>query len=391
MTLLTTTLSMPNYIAHGLASGKYTRIGGVIQEADTGKIVMWLREVPGAHQAVSQVGDLLPSLGGVASVLNLGMTTLGFVVVLARLNELEGRLQIVQQMLKQIDRKLDISFYANVRAAVDLAMNAFSMNSAKNREASALQAINRFAEAHHHYMALVDLELQQRTQVVDEYLATLMLIYITEARCYLELEEIDTAQRLLQNSVSVVDTRVRQHVQTLLTSNPAAYLHPLLCDTIDLGRLTHVLRWLDPALTDERAVFEAQRENLFTIARGTDPWIQSLPPAIWDPSVDLPNRSVSIPVFGAVYTPSWASSWLSSEESTENKVLKRLPGAMQTIEGLIEDLQRFAGYQLEVQALQQLQLPFNQWQHLLPPVEEPADQAQIMYIVAHEPVHIASR
>lgn len=38
-------------------------------------------------------------------------------------------------------------------------------------------------------------------------------------------------------------------------------------------------------------------------------------------------------------------------------------------------------YQLEVQALQQLQLPFKQWQHLLPPMDESADSAQIMYIV----------
>ena len=256
-------------------------------------------------------------VGAAASVLNLGITTCGLALVLKRLNDLEARVQLVQKALERIGVMLDITFYANLRAALDMATNALTMNKSQNREASAMQAIERLALARHHYTALVDLQLAQRSQVVDEYIATLALTYVAEARRYLELEEIDVVRQLLQTGAVAITTRVRQHVQTLLTSNPAAYLHPLLRGAIDLRRLTAVLRWIDPTLTDEHAVFEAQRENFFTFARGTDTWIQSLPPAIWDANIDLPNRAISLPFMESVKTPGWAPEWLSSGESTE--------------------------------------------------------------------------
>lgn len=206
---VTTTLSMPGHIAQGLAAGLYTRIGGMIQEAQTGQIVMWLREAGGLEQVTSQGLNLL---GAAASVLNLGITTMGFAIVLKRLSDLEHRLQQAQEVLRQIDVKLDISFYTNMRAALDLAANALTMVNVKNREASAMQAINRFAEARHHYTALVDTELQKRSRAVDKYLATLALAYVAEARCYLELEEIDAAHRLLEIGMTELTPRVRQHI-----------------------------------------------------------------------------------------------------------------------------------------------------------------------------------
>ncbi len=67
------------------------------------------------------------------------------------LNAIEQRLKNIAEIFKKIDRKIDLSFYANFRAALDLAHNAFTMNKAENRRSSALQAINRFLEAEHIY------------------------------------------------------------------------------------------------------------------------------------------------------------------------------------------------------------------------------------------------
>lgn len=385
MAALTTTLFMPHWIEQGLETGKYMRIGGIIQEATTGKVVLWLREIGSSGQAVAHVGNLVLSTGAVASVLSLGITTCGFALVLERLNELEARVQAVQKALERIGVMLDITFYANLRAALDMATNALTMNKAQNREAGALQAIDRLALARHHYTALVDLQLAQRSQVADEYLATLALAYVAEARCYLELEEIAVAQQLLQTGAGEITARVRQHVQTLLTSNPAVYLHPLLRDTVDLRRLTAVLRWVDPTLTDEHAAFEDLRENLFNIARSTDAWIQSLPPAIWDSTIDLPHRTISLPRIGEFKTPGWTPEWLSAGESTEHRILQRLPSVMATIEALIEDAQRLASYHREVQALQHIGLPYHEWQHMLPPPHEDTFAAEIMYILQEEP------
>jgi len=385
---LVTTLSMPNHIAQGLATGNYTRIGGVIQDSHTGQVVMWLREAGGVQQLPSLGLNILPTIGAAASVLNLGITTMGFAVVLKRLSDLEQRLQQAQQVLSRIGVMLDISFYANFRAALDLAANALTMTSVKNREASAMRAIDRFAAARHHYTALADNQLQNRSQAIDEYLATLALAYAAEARCYLELEEIATANELLRTGTTELNQRVRQHVQTLLTSNPAAYLHPTLSGVVDLRRLTQVFRWLTPTL-DENAVFEAQRLNLFTIAQKTDEWIQSLPLAIWDAQIDDPDQAMYLPVVGRINPNAWGLPWWAAEESVESKVLKRLPVAMLTMEAMIEDVQRLEGYQAEVQALHAMKISYGEWQRLLPPSDEAFSGAGVMYVVLDEPLQVA--
>ncbi len=89
-----------------------------------------------------------------------------------RLKELEQRLQQAQEILNKINRKIDLGFYANFRAALALAVNAFTMSKPQNRESSAMSAINRFLEAEHHYTDYTDAELEQGSQIADEYLLT---------------------------------------------------------------------------------------------------------------------------------------------------------------------------------------------------------------------------
>ena len=45
---------------------------------------------------------------------------MGFIVVLKRLGVIEQRLEQAQEVLQTIDYKIDLSFYANFRAALDL-------------------------------------------------------------------------------------------------------------------------------------------------------------------------------------------------------------------------------------------------------------------------------
>jgi tetratricopeptide (TPR) repeat protein len=387
MAVVTTTLSMPDWIVRGLLTNRYERVGGVVRDAQTKQVIMWLREAGGVDKLTSSTLGLLPTLGSAASILNLAVTSIGFAVVIKRLGDLERRLQQAQAALQHIGVMLDIGFYGNFRAALDLAINALTMANAKNREASAMQAIGRLAEARHHYTALTDTHLKQASQVVDEYLATLALAYITEARCYLELEEVDVAQRILGRGISEVDTRVRQYVQILLTSNPAVYLHPELRGMIDLRRLTHVLRWLDPAL-DENAVFEAQRQNLFAIARKPEEWIQRLPPAIWDPKVDQLAQGITVPGVGRINRLNWPIGWLGSGESLESRVVRRLPGAMLAMEALIEDVRRLQSYHAEAQAIRQLGMSFRDWQRLLPDYGTQGDGSGLIYLVLSEPLTI---
>lgn len=341
------------------------------------------------EQIPSHVLNFLPSVGAVASVLNLSMTTMGFLVVLKRLSDLEQRMQAAQEVLQQINDKLDLSFYTNFRAALDLAVNTFTMTGLENRKASAMQALNRFAEARHYYTALADAELDKRSQVIDEYLSTLTLTYVAEARCFLELEECDTAARLLGQGETVLRSRAERYINLLLTSNPAAYLHPSLRGQIDLRRLTRVLQWLNPDL-DENSIFEAQRQNLFDLARQPRKWIDSLPPAIWNPKIDLQRKGIILPLIGRVDLQETPFNSLVPGDSTEAQVFRRLAAAMDLMEAMIEDVDRFQAYWQEVQTVQQLGMSFREWSQLAPPSDVQGETSGLMYIVLPERLHVTA-
>lgn len=286
MDSLKITTSLSDLLTRGLDTGALQRIGGVIQEVASGKIVAFVREHL-KETATELVGFLGTGTG--IGVLNLAVATMGFPMVLKRVNGIERRLQRTNELLHQINQKLDLGFFANFAAALSLAENAFAMRNPENRKAHAMEAINRLFEAEHYYTRLLDAQLNADAHAADAYLDTLCLAHVAVTRCYLELEELETAARLITSARPMLQKRIRQHVNTLLTSNPAAYLHPSLKGKVDLRRLSKVYRWLDPKL-DENRVFEDLREKLFSLIREPELWIKSLPAAIWD--ADRSDRDV---------------------------------------------------------------------------------------------------
>jgi tetratricopeptide (TPR) repeat protein len=304
-----------------------------------------------------------------ASVLNLGVSVMGFAVIAQRLNELEKRLKQAEELLNKVNRKIDLSFYANFRAAIELAINAFTMTKPENRRSSALQAINRFLEAEHIYTEYTDIEIEQKSQIADEYLLTLSLAYLAEVRCYLELEEHDTALRRFQEGARVIRSRIHKYVEILLTSNPAVYLQSQFTGLIDLRRLTRIYQWIDPAL-DENAVFELQRKNLFKIAEDPKKWLDSLPAAIL----------TRIEVEGGWFGP--------SDEDLKKEADKRLPQVFEVIESMIETNRRFESYQTELQAISQLGISFHDWLKLTPSTEVKPEGAELMFIIPSKPLEL---
>jgi hypothetical protein len=171
-TAITATFEIPSEIAEGLANGLYERSGGIVRKVGSKQVVAWLREIPGSSLNPATV---LSGLANTASILNLGISVMGFAAVLQKINHLEEQLIQAQQLMEKIDRKINLKFYANFRAALDLATNAFTMTHLDNRESMAVQAINRFSEAKHIYLGLVDEELEYGSQAIDKYLLMLSL------------------------------------------------------------------------------------------------------------------------------------------------------------------------------------------------------------------------
>ena len=365
------TFDLPANIAAGLADNTLVRNGGVIQD-NAGRVVAWLREVPGAEQvgAVSQAGGTSSamSLIGAGSMLTLGVSVLGFTVIYAKLKEIEGQLQEFQKAIEDIDEKIDMSFYANFRAALDLVRNTFSMSEESNRQNSALQAINRFLEAEHIYSDMLNKHLEYQSPICGEYLMTLCLAYLAEVRCYLELGEYDTALRRFQEGKAQIQTHTKTYLDILLTERPIIYLHPQTRHVVDLSRLTRIYQWKDSSL-DENSVFELMRNSfLDPIHLSIEETINALPPAVIEP---------------------WKIKrgfWGISEEGIQ-AVFKKLPQVVDEMEGIIETSNRFAAYEFELQLISRTKITFKQWESLKPK-QLATEGVGMMYVVPPNPVKL---
>ncbi|MBD2524444.1 hypothetical protein [Nostoc sp. FACHB-133] len=430
--LLKASFTLAPHIANGLVKGIYVLCGSVIRDTATNNVLGFLRGTAptptsspnnilnmiisganlltsGANIAVSArgfsnvnqrldkgFGDVNQQLGNIenqiraigkplqissellqitsaASVLNLGVSVMGFAVISQRLNEIENQLKQAAELLNKINRKIDLSFYANFHAGIELALNAFTMTRIENRRSSALQAINRFLEAEHIYKDYTVNELSQKSPIIDKYILTLSLAYIAEARCHLELEEHETALRRFQEGGKFIRLLLQKYIELMLTSNPAAYLHPQFKDQIDLHKLTKIYQWIDPNF-NENTVFEIQRENMFKLTQSHDEWLSSLPSAIVDRS------EIQWGIFGGNPTPFTGRF--------EKEAYKRLPQVFEVMESMIETNRRFESYQTEVQAISQLGISFHDWLKLTPSTEIKPEGAELMYIIPSKPLDL---
>lgn len=341
---VTTLLDIPDALVQGLADGTYSRIGGTVRHVQTGRIVALLREAAPATDLLSAVTPVVGILNLGVSVLNLGVSVVGFIVVIDRLGQLEKELQNTKEVLlksnQDLSRKIDLSFYANFAAALKLAQTAFTMSDVENRKAAAFQAINRFLEAEVVYHRYASDLLKSKTRGSEQYLLTLAFAYIAEIRCHLELREIYSAQSRFREVVAAFRPLVKRYIEILLTSKPCVYLHSEVEDETSLTRLTRIMRWLkqDESI-DENAVFQRNRDAIFTLHRESDNWKSTLP--------DTVSAQLEFKGFPATF--------------------KQLPKLMDKMESMIETFQRLEAYEQEIQVMQQLGLNFQDWAQLTTP------------------------
>lgn len=371
--IITTTLGVKPEIAGkviaGLNTGIYERVGGVIRSTVGKKeVVAWLRDISEGQSidatVLSRLGPLLP-LNVATSVLNLSITAIGFAVVLMRLKSIEDQLAKISTILAGINRKLDLSFYANFRAALDLANTAFSMRDDRNRRINATQAINRFLEAEHYYLGMLDHELQVGSPAVSPFLSTIFLAYVSTARCYLELDETETAWRHFQEGETALSSRVKQYYDSIIGVNPAIFLHPALADAVSLERLTRLQRHYDSTLT-ESSVFESLRKSIWdTASQNPEAWLQRLPASIWNHNVDslkkLDPRRLS-----------------GNGENMLKKALPRLPEALSQVEIAQESLSCIKGYGIELRYLMDHNITYSAWQQIETPSTGSNDPVAIL-------------
>jgi len=364
--ILTTTLGispalLPKVLA-GLESGLYERVGGVIRRADNGQVVAWLRNIDGRAVDASIGAGLGPlaQLATATALLNLSVSALGYAVMMRRLDVIESRLDAIAGTAESINRKLDLTFYANLRAALDMERSAFEMQDMGNRRSSAMQAIHRLHEAQHHYLGLVDADFEAGGWAVSEHVSTVLLACVSAARCYAQLGEMETARRTLSEGLRAIEPRVRRYYDSIIGINPALFLHPGLAPVIPFHRLAALMRYQAPALTDGQ-IIDSLREAVWIIADvGMDTALKDLPPAVWTPHLHGVKRK------GPFIAPTRA-------EEVRARQLARLAEAFGKVEGIQEAMRCAEGFVLELEYLGAARIDFAAWQQLGLPEEAATD------------------
>jgi predicted transcriptional regulator len=358
-TTLGASSALASRISSGLESGKYERIGGVIRDSHSKQTVAWLRSLPDRFTTCStgQNGlDSLLRLNAATSILDLSITGVGFALVMQRLDAVEQKLVHISKLLEGIGRKIDLSFCANLRAAVELARTAFAMQNEQNRRVAAAQAINRFLEAGHLYLALLDQELDD-SSAVGPLFSALVLASVGASRCYLELNEVETAWQSLRDCAAALGPRIDRYCTAVVHVNPTIFLHPQFAGQITLERLANLMRRHRPRLT-EGELFEELREQLWqTASQNPGFWAKKLPKALWSQQ----DGEKKIGPFGID----------RSRNEMFERLLPRLPEAFDQVEHAYDWLDCVQGFAAELQYLAENKISYAEWRRIeKPPVNE---------------------
>jgi hypothetical protein len=376
-------------IQKGLRNGDYVREGGAILDTDGGqKVVAWLRDAAGGQSSVKMLNESLGMLtAGSAelSVLNLSISAIGFAVVLQRLGTIERKIDALAQELKEIGWKLDSALYSDFRGGLQVADDAFAAKQKTNRRAFATQAINTFAKVENSYLALVGRDLQTTGgRGVEPLFEILSLAMVSEARCRLELGEVEIAKNGLEKNVQALVSPCKEYFDSVIDTNPAIFLHPDLADWVSLERMAQLWRHREPAMTSDR-IFERLRKRLWETA-GQNPrsWVSSLPPYFQEGKKDwltvlriqgeeALKRASSVAEAArnrAELPDRGAEQW--------RRMVPKLANAFAQVESTYETLGRLRGFQSELEFLLAHDVGFAEWQRLTFPRSEPGSYGLII-------------
>ena len=96
-------------------------------------------------------------------------------------------------------------------------------------------------------------------------------------------------------------------------------------------------------------------------------WVTSLPPAI------VSKSEIQGTIWGNI-------------EETKLEAMNRLPQVLETMESMIETIQRFDSFQFEVKAISKLNITFHNWSQLTLAKEQSSENATLMYLIPSNPV-----
>lgn len=362
---------VPRLIEVGLASGQLERVGGVIVDSNTRQIVTWLRDSSIAETAFNGVMSSANPLNGVlnaatsavtlydnhltrqavnaltASVntlaqitmgghlLNLALTTTTFHLISKRIDKLSAQIdELGQRIIKEFDHDRDLQFQSALLSARDV-FESGNIDLSKGAVRPAISGLyvardNFFKEF---YFALDGTKTAEQLLLAQQYLTRAFYAETSRIQCYLKSGDTQLAITRLREDKHRFEEAVYELINHWKGTFPAVFFHKDVPPE-SLERFLNIETWLRTKnhRKDPRILFEIMNDYR---------------DSFWNTDV-LENDIMKHLTFKG-----------STISETRNQ---QLAHNLLQAEILIENLERFYGFELEIS---EQRLSIEEWDNLI--------------------------
>jgi len=350
---VTTSLSIPASriveVSAGLATGAYERIGGVIRESGSGRIVLWLRPGSAIESTIRLVA--------VPNLLSLTFSAISLEYVRQKISVMEKEIKRIGEQLTRIENKLHASYMAQLNSALAHAQVALAMKGERNRVAACNQAIENLIDAEHLLATLFDASLDDRSLVASALLRGMALCYVAGARCMIAIGEEDGANIHLSEGSQRVANGASSLFTNVLSPRRALFMRPELAGEMSLMRLTELSRMAGRSIT-ESELFDELREEIWATS-GTTFEHQYM--------ASFPSERRALEPLSIVR--SWVRS-STTRQGKHNQMVRHASEIADDIESVLETSARLRGYAIELSYLREHNIDFSEWAKLTEVGEE---------------------
>jgi len=357
---------IPAQVANGLLNGTLERVGGVVRDSSTKQVVMWLQEGgSGVSKALAQ--PPLAGLGGIAqanpllSAANLGVSVVGFALVLQQLNRISEQIKSVEAKVDRINHKLDDGWLAKLKAGINSCQNGVSVqNDPSLRKKRVDDAINLIEEARHYFNHQAVRSASQGESLCADYLGLAFVALSAEVQAHLHLDEREEAARTLRQGLEELRPGLTQMMNTVLECS-SHYLKPEFAGKVDLD----LVLWLHNGFRrmqrgpGERTMeltaselFDRLRKKIGKVFSSTEEWHGEIPQVVVDTS-DVADWWIG-PVNQGI------------DKTKRGRVVKeKLPAGLNKIIALVETHDRILSQVLQLEEMERLGLVPTAFHELL--------------------------
>jgi hypothetical protein len=364
---LNVVFDIPARVAQGLADGSLERVGGVVRDASTKRVVLWLQE--GGSDAAKRI--IMPPLAGssmealaaaepLIATANLGVSIAGFAMVLHQLNRISDQIRAMEAKIDRVNHKLDDQVLAQLKAGINACQNAVELQDPTLRIQMAGQALTTLHAARQFFNQQVLRSAVQAEPASVDYLGLAFVALAAEVQTYLQLDEGEKAAKALRQGIAELRPGLTQLMAVVLGCS-AHYLKPEFSGTIDLDLvlwLHNGLRRMESEPGDEiiplsaSELFDQLRSKLPDVFKSHEDWHGEIPQVVVD-TTDVPD---------------W---WIGPLNQGIDKgarfrlVMDELANGLNRIVGLVESHDRLFAQVLQLEQMKNLGLKPSELQEQL--------------------------